>query len=133
MTKNEFLQKYGKDHIIVYMGYDVQVKREPKPLKDGVYLCEPDASAVFIDDMNYGSAERPFSCFDVGPGLHKIEFRGIFAGVRSDTDPKPARVKEGQSLYFSVKVVKCMTGIYYFIKDFDNLDAFLANTGARLY
>lgn len=134
MTKREFLEKYGKDHIIVYGGTAVQIARSPKAIPDGAQLAPISSAAVYIDDMNFGNLERPFSCFEVGPGMHKIQIVGNFGrnGVLY-TDPRPARVKPDSSIMISVKSVECLSGVYFSIKEFTDLDEFLRCTGISLY
>ena len=134
MTKQEFLEKYGKDHIIVYGGTSVQISRTPKTIREGERLAPIPSAAVYIDDMNFGNIERPFSCFEVDPGMHKFQIVGNFGrnGVLY-TDPRPARVKPESSLMISVKSVECLSGVYFSIKEFTDLDEFLSYTGVSLY
>ena len=133
MTKSEFLAKYGKDHIIVYGGTVVQLSRTPKPIRAGERLAQIPASAVYIDEMNFGKLERPVSCFEVGPGMHKLEILANFGrnGVIS-TEARPARVRPDSSVMISVRCVECLSGVYFDIKEFTDLDEFLSYTGVTL-
>ena len=136
MTKREFLERYGKDHLIVYGGNDIQASlfsSGPKPIPEGKRLLSINSATVYIDGMNFGSLGRPFSCFDVGPGMHRFELWGHFGRYGNvSTDVRPARVREDCSLMIAVKSVECLQGVFFSIKEFTDLDEFLKYIGESL-
>ena len=138
MTKSEFLNKYGKEHIIVYIGYELQKSglfrsksvAEPEP---GKYMIPLRHSEIYIDEMLFTSSyDHPFACFDVGPGMHKLEIWSEFAGMQFTTDARPARVRDSGSVMIAVKFVYFNGTVYRFIKEFTDIDEFIDYTGNRM-
>ena len=131
MDKSTFLSKYGTDHIIAYLGIETQVRMSPKPVAPG-RMAKADASALYIDEMNYGSINRPVSIFEVDPGLHKVELCVGYKNGRNmeqyTSEPRPVRVKETSKLLV-YRMVKCLSGAYFSIEEYEDFDSFLKSTG----
>ena len=137
MTRRELEEALRDENLVVYGGSDVQVSlfsTGPKKIPAGKKLVKIPSAEVYIDGMNYGGLDGHFGCFDVGPGLHRFELVGRFGRHGEiSTDVRPARVREGRGLMIAIRSVECLSGVFFDIKEFSDLDEFLSYTGERLY
>ena len=137
MTRRELEEALRNENLVVYGGSDVQVSlfsSGPKSIPEGKKLVKIPSAEVYIDGMNYGGLDGHFGCFDVGPGLHRFELVGNFGRYgRNSTDVRPARVREGAGLMIAVRSVECLSGVYFNIKEFTDLNEFLRFTGESVY